>query len=72
MPNTTIEGSCISHSTITDECRTNRGNVGALAEAYRRLLKQYRHLTEDAPHGAKIGAGFVFHVVLTIERPPSN
>lgn len=68
MPKTTIDGSCALHAIITDECRANRGNVGALGEAYRRLLAQYRQATDEKT-GFKIGDGAKFHVVLTIERP---
>lgn len=66
MPSTNIPGTCAYHGIITDECRRNRGNVGALAEAYRRMLEQYRQFISEK-NG--LGIGLTFHVVLTVERP---
>lgn len=68
MPKTPIDGTCACHAIITDECRANRGNIGALTEACRRLLAQYRQATDEKT-GFKVGSGAKFHVVLTVERP---
>lgn len=53
------------HAWITDTCRTNRGDDGAIDEVLRRLIEQLR-LTM---HGWKIGRGAKIHVGMTVERP---
>lgn len=63
-PTTTVPGKKAHHSWITDECRQNRGDVGAGREAADRLLAEYRECIVGWPAGTR------FHFVLTIERAP--
>lgn len=51
------------HAIITDTCRENRTNAGALAEAFRRIESEYFTLCEIH----KIGAGINLHVKLEVE-----
>ena len=52
------------HAIITDECRRNRTDDGAIKEAVERILREYH---ECAPHWP-IGNGTKFHVKLEIEK----
>ena len=52
------------HAIITDECRKNRSDVGAIHEAVQRLVDEYMACVEHWP----LGAGTKFHVKLEIER----
>lgn len=49
------------HAIISDECRRNRGDEGAIQEVFARLRKQYFANLKNPP-------GTRFHVVLTVER----
>lgn len=64
MPKFTVNGSCVCHKTITDECRRNRGTIvnDIVMDAVREALFAGLDRTE-------VGLGFKFHVVVTIERP---
>jgi hypothetical protein len=53
------------HAIITPTCRNNRGHIEAFDEAVRRLKNEYLACQGDANADAN------FHVVLTVERPPS-
>ena len=52
------------HAIITDECRRNRTDLGAIQEATQRILLEYMACIEHWP----IGNGTKFHVKLEIER----
>lgn len=51
------------HAIITDECRTNRGDEGAIDEALRRLREEFLVLATIWP----IGQGTRFNVILDLE-----
>ena len=53
------------HAIITDECRKNRTDVGAINEAVQRIVDEYMVCVEHWP----LGNGTKFHVKLEIERP---
>lgn len=55
---------CAKHAVITDECRTNRSDIGAITEAVQRIVDEFM---ECAPHWP-LGNGTKFHVKLEIER----
>lgn len=59
-----IPGITAAHAYITDECRTNRGEEGALSESLLRLYNEAKECFKGNP----IGRGTRFHVVLTVER----
>ena len=62
-------GLCALHAVITDQCRENRGDAGALDEAFDRIRQQY----ERSVKGWRGTPGVKFHVLLTVERPqPSS
>lgn len=64
-----VPGAPASHSIITVECRTNRGDAGAFDEAVERARKAYDEIVEGwrtAPIQPTL------HLVLTIERPSSS
>lgn len=61
-----IPGIKAVHATITDACRTNRGDDGALEEALRRVSEMYRQCVK----GWTVGKGAQIHIALTVERPP--
>jgi hypothetical protein len=65
MSVSSVPGLKAKHAYITDVCRRNRGDVGAIDEALARLRKEAEHLML----GWSPGAGAIFHFVLTIERP---
>lgn len=56
------------HAIITDTCRTNRTNLGALDEAFQRIRNEYLILSEIH----KIGSGVNLHVKLEVEMPPTR
>lgn len=58
-----IPGIAAQHAIITDVCRTNRGDEGAIDEALTRLKKEFLSTVEYWP----IGTGTQFHLVLTVE-----
>lgn len=62
---TTISGLCANHCVVTDVCRTNRGDEGAIEETMRRTRKTL----EGVISGWARGSGAKFHVVVTVERP---
>lgn len=62
---TNIEGIKAEHSIISDECRSNHGDDGALKEAIRRLEEVYNKTC----NGWTIGKGAKIHIVMTVERP---
>ena len=65
MGETTTPGMMAHHSFITDECRANRGDMGAFEEAVRRMRAEYEAI---CPVWSK-EPGTRFHVVLTVEPP---
>lgn len=52
------------HAIITDECRVNRTDEGAIKEALQRILDEYMACVGAWP----LGEGTKFHVKLEIER----
>lgn len=66
MSETKIPGIKAKHAIVTPICRANRGE-GALDEALARLRRAYEDLV-----GLEANAGANFHLVLTVERPPSS
>lgn len=65
MSTTTVPGSAAVRKTITDECRTNHTDQGALAVALVDLHRMYAQLVD----GWKIGDRAKIHIVMTVERP---
>ncbi len=60
-----VSGIKAVHAIITDECRSNRGNVEAGKAAVGRVATEL-----DALYSCHaIGKGVKFHVVLTVEIP---
>jgi len=55
------------HVIITEQCRINRTNHGALMEAFSRVEKEYLTLCEI--HRQSYGYGVKFHVRLEVELP---
>ena len=51
------------HAIITDECRTNRGDVEAGKEAISRLATEYDSLIK----WHKVGKDVKFHLILAVE-----
>ena len=60
-----IPGMTAIHAIITDECRSGRGDLGAIDEALRRARKELDLCVRGRPQGK----GAKFHVVVTVERP---
>lgn len=54
-----------AHCIISDECRSNHGDIGAFNEAMRRLRDEY----ERCANNWTIGRGAKLHLVLSLERP---
>jgi hypothetical protein len=65
MDEMNIPGVAAKHAIITDECRQNRGDAGAVEEALRRLREEY----DNVARGWPVGSGGRFHLVLVVERP---
>ena len=59
-----VPGISAKHAIITDTCRANRSDWGAMAEAMEHIGKEYQELCKVWP----IGTDVKFHVILTIER----
>lgn len=59
-----IPGIPARHAIVTDTCRTNHTDEGAIREAADRLIAQAIEEVGFAP----IGEGVKFHFVLTVER----
>lgn len=54
------------HAIISDDCRRNRGDEGAIDEALRRVREEYLACVRSwHPH-----KGVKFNVLLTVEAPP--
>lgn len=53
------------HAIITDQCRSNRGDIRALLEAWDRVRAEYEDLTKV--HAG--GSGVKFHIKLEVEFP---
>ena len=64
MGETRIPGVAAKHVIISDECRKNRTDQGALQEAVRQVSEEYEHLTKGHP----VGKRSRMHLVLTVER----
>ena len=64
MPETTVPGRKAKHAYITDVCRTNRGDDGAIEEALNRLREEFKACAD----AWKIGDGTEFHLVLTVHK----
>jgi hypothetical protein len=65
MSTTSVPGGQLCRATITDECRSGRGDEGAIDEAVRRIRQQAKWaLTWWAQ-----GSGAKVHVVVTLEKP---
>ncbi len=62
---TEIPGISAAHAIITDACRVNRGDAGAIDEALARAKNALGQIVE----GWEPGKGARFHVVVTVERP---
>ena len=60
-----IPGAAASHAIVTDTCRANRGDTGAIDEALARLREAALKCADGWDHGR----GARFHFVLTVERP---
>lgn len=64
---TPIPGIKAHHRWITDTCRANRGDVGAMSEAAQTLQLELLRLYKHWP----TGKGTRFHIVLTVEEASS-
>jgi hypothetical protein len=62
---TQVPGLKAKHAIITDQCRLNRTDEGAVDEALRRVRQE----ALECMAGWPTGAGAQFHIALTIERP---
>lgn len=67
-PTTPIPGIKACHRWITDTCRKNRGDVGAMSEAASALQLELLNLYKHWP----TGQGTRFHLVLTVEPLEPN
>jgi hypothetical protein len=56
------------HAIITDTCRKNRTDYGALVETFRRIQQEYLTLCEI--HGG--GSGVELHIKLEVEFPQTH
>lgn len=56
------------HAIITDTCRNNKGDVGAINEALERIRQEYDNLLQYWP----IGKGTKFHIKLIVEYEKTN
>lgn len=68
MSGTRIPGIKAQHAMITDQCRVNRGDIGAIDEALARL----RVAAINCLPGWPTDQGVNFHLVLTVERPAKD
>lgn len=59
-----IPGLKAVHAIITDECRENRTDEGAINEALRRVREEFLACAPAWP----LGKNTKFHIVLTVER----
>ena len=64
MPETTIPGIKAKHCFITDTCRQNRTDEGAIDEALARIRAEFMQVAS----GWDVGNETRFHVVLTVEK----
>lgn len=60
-----LPGIKAQHAIITDTCRQNRGDEGAIDEALARLKQEYLATLKFWP----IGKDVTFHVALTVDKP---
>lgn len=67
MSQTTMLGTRAAYRWLTDECRRNRGDTGAISEA----LETLRHEAEVILRNWPADRGMRLHFVLTLERPPA-
>lgn len=68
MSQTTLPGLKAKHAIVTDQCRTNRTDAGAVDEALSRLRSEALECMANWPQGV----GAQFHFALTLERPPKD
>lgn len=66
MSETKIPGIKARHAIVTDQCRGNRGDEGAVDEALARLREEALSCFE----GWRGKPGVQWHFVLTMEAPP--
>ena len=59
-----LPGLLSTHQRITDECRADSGDDGAIAEV---ILRLREHL-ESTLSGTKLGKGMKIHIGMTVER----
>lgn len=62
-----IPGAIAKHAIITDVCRNNHGNTGAIDEASRRVKEEYLECVKRIDE--QNAKGFKFHVIMSVERP---
>ena len=60
---TTVPGLLAKHVYVTDACRENRTDMGALNEALDRIDEEFHELLKNWPQGH----GHRFHVMLSVE-----
>lgn len=60
-----IPGLKAIHAVITPQCRRNRGNQGAIGEAFDRVLTEYRTIVNARKDE------YQFHLVLMVEKLPA-
>lgn len=60
-----LPGMTAIHAIITDDCRTGRGDEGAVDEALKRAREELKLCLGGWEHGR----GAKFHVAVTVERP---
>jgi len=57
-------GAVASHQIISDECRTNRGDAGAINEAISRIYDEAEVILQNWP----VGSEMKLHFQLIVER----
>jgi len=60
-----LPGTVAAHAVITDTCRENRNDNGAIIEAIGRIENAFYTCVQGWPKGS----GAQFHVILRVERP---
>ena len=69
MSDTKIPGLCALHAIITPTCRANRGDDGALEEAFDRIRRAYAACVEGRGDGANYRVALVVEPLEPVPEP---